>query len=93
MKLEWDEEKRRQNIIKHGLDFADAGEMFGHPILTFLDERYDYGEIRYTGIGFINTMVVAVLIFTERDPDIVRVISLRKAKNHEKERYDRAFRN
>jgi uncharacterized DUF497 family protein len=93
MKLEWDEEKRRENSIKHGLDFADAWQMFEHPLLTFSDERFDYDEIRSTGIGFMNTMVVAVVVFSERDPDIVRVISLRKAKKHEKERYERAIRN
>ncbi|MDB5940242.1 MAG: hypothetical protein JWP77_2606, partial [Polaromonas sp.] len=26
-KLEWDEAKRYSNLIKHGLDFADAGEV------------------------------------------------------------------
>jgi uncharacterized DUF497 family protein len=34
MKFEWDEEKRCENIIKHGLDFADAGQLFDHPMLT-----------------------------------------------------------
>ena len=28
MRLEWDEAKRQVNIRKHGLDFADAGDMF-----------------------------------------------------------------
>ena len=27
IKLEWDEAKRYLNLIKHGLDFADAGEV------------------------------------------------------------------
>lgn len=93
MKFEWDEEKRRENIFKHGLDIADAGQLFDHPMLTITDERFDYDEIRFIGIGFMNTMVVAVVVFSERDPDIVRVISLRKANKHEKERYERAFRN
>jgi uncharacterized DUF497 family protein len=28
MDFEWDEAKNRSNIRKHGLDFADAEEMF-----------------------------------------------------------------
>ena len=28
MTFEWDEEKRRANIRKHGFDFADPVEMF-----------------------------------------------------------------
>jgi len=42
MKFEWDEDKNRENIRKHGIDFADAIEIFRHPILTNLDNRRDY---------------------------------------------------
>jgi uncharacterized DUF497 family protein len=34
MRFEWDERKNRINIRKHGLDFADAEEMFMHPLLV-----------------------------------------------------------
>ena len=93
MTFEWDENKRRENLAKHGLDFADAWQLFEHPTLTWHDDRFDYGEERWISIGIMKTAVVALLAFTERDPDVVRVISLRKAKKHEKEKYDCAIRN
>lgn len=43
MKLEWDEAKNRANVHKHGLDFADAEEMFRGVLVVHPDTREDYG--------------------------------------------------
>ena len=93
MKYEWDENKRQQNLIKHGLDFADAWQLFENPMVVWPDSRFEYDEDRWIGIGIMLTAVVAILAFTERDPDIVRIISLRKAMKHEKEKYEHTVRN
>ncbi len=45
-RFEWDENKNRQNIRKHGFDFADAEEMFYGILLFSPDLREDYGESR-----------------------------------------------
>ena len=78
MHFEWDEEKNKANIQKHGLDFAEAREIFTAPILVALDDREDYGEDRWIGIGMLKSLIVVVL-YTERGEDIIRIISLRKA--------------
>jgi len=91
VRFEWDEEKNRENILKHGLDFADAGEIFDAPMLTNLDSRQDYGEERWVGVGFLKNFVV-VVVYTESD-DLIRVISLRKALRHERARFEEALRN
>jgi len=49
MCFEWDEAKNTANIRKHGIDFADAIDIFNHPMLAILDEREDYGEERWIG--------------------------------------------
>ncbi len=49
MKFEWDEEKNKENIRKHGFDVADAWEIFELPVLAALDTREDYGEDRLIG--------------------------------------------
>ena len=92
MNFEWDEEKRRANIITHGFDFSDSWEIFEGPMLTGLDEREDYGEDRWIGIGFLRTIVV-VIVFTERGEDKIRVISLRKALKHERIKFEQAIRD
>lgn len=61
--FEWDENKNRQNIKKHGLDFADAEEMFRGVVLFWPDVREDYGENRWTGIGKIRGRTAVVYIY------------------------------
>ena len=92
MNFEWDEQKNRVNIQKHGVDFADAAELFGSPMLIALDDREDYGETRWIGLGMVKTRVL-VVAYTERDEDTIRIISLRKALRHERERYEQALRD
>jgi hypothetical protein len=90
--FEWDEKKNKENIRKHGLDFADAWEIFETPILEDLDTKEDYGEDRCIGIGFLRERIVVVL-FTEHSEDTIRIISLRKALKHERIRFEEALRN
>ena len=92
MKLEWDEEKNRKNIRKHGLDFADAWEIFEAPVLVNADKRFAYGDERWVGIGWLGKRV-AVIVFTEIDDEAIRVISLRKAKKYEREQFEKILRN
>lgn len=44
--FEWDPEKNRTNIKKHGIDFEDAKGLFDQPHVRQLDERRKYGEDR-----------------------------------------------
>jgi uncharacterized DUF497 family protein len=92
MKFEWDERKNEANIRKHGFDFRDGWELFQGPILARLDEREDYGEDRWQGIGLLRGQVV-VVIFTQRQPDVVRIISLRKARKHEREGFEKVLQD
>ena len=83
MTFEWDEAKRSANTAKHGIDFADVPEMFDGLMLVSPDERKNYGEIRLIGFGFIGGRLVK-LVFTRRKPEIIRIISARKANDREK---------
>lgn len=57
--------------------------MFGGPMLVGPDARKDYGEARQIGFGLIRGRLVAV-VFTEREPATIRIISARKANQREK---------
>ena len=91
--FEWDNEKNRENIHKHGLDFTDAWEMFEAPMLTELDTREDYGEDRFIGIGFLKNLAVALVVYAEPDEDTIRIISLRKALSHERRQFEKALQD
>jgi uncharacterized protein len=90
--FEWDERKRRGNLRRHGLDFADCGTVFSGPTITRRDDRFDYGELRYRTLGLLCGRVVSVA-HTEDDDGVVRVISLRKAVKHEQAVYFQTFQN
>jgi uncharacterized protein len=92
MQFEWDEDKNEINIRLHGIDFTDVPTVFNGPMLTDLDDRIDYGEDRWMSIGILANLTV-VIIWTERDADIIRLISARKANRYERQRYEAYLTN
>ena len=70
------------------MDFADAHQVFDAPMLIDVDDRKDYGEERFVGMGFLKNFVV-VIVFTEPAAQTVRVISLRKALKYELEQFEK----
>ena len=92
MRFEWDEAKRISNLERHALDFRDAWRVFSLPILVAIDDREEYGEDRWFGIGFLDPIVVAIA-FSQPGDDTIRVISMRKALTREREQYEQHLRN
>ncbi len=88
MKFEWDENKRRANIRKHGVDFVDAASIFDGDVVVILDDRFEYGEARYIAFGLLRgkSIKVIVVAYTVRGGN-VRIISARKALKHEESFY------
>jgi len=93
MEFEWDEKKNSENIRKHGLDFTDARKVFQNPVFVKLDDREDYGEDRWIGIGVMPNGIVVVFVFTEKDEETIRMISMRKATKNEHTRYEKAIKD
>jgi hypothetical protein len=77
----WSEVKRQANLTLHGLDFQDVPEVFEGSTFTFEDDRFDYGEVRYVTLGFLQGIPVSI-VHTETD-ELIRVISFRKATKKE----------
>jgi len=86
--FEWDDSKAVRNYIKHGIRFEEAIKAFRDRFaFERMDNREDYGEERINLIGMCNGLIIHIT-YTERGKNI-RVISARKAKNHEREDYYR----
>lgn len=84
--FEWDEEKDRANLIKHGISFDDASQIFNGPVIVKRSDRND--EERWIGVGESNDRILTV-IFTRRDKAI-RIISARRPRSDEKRAYREA---
>jgi uncharacterized protein len=87
MNFDWDEAKNLENIRKHEIDFADVPAMFDSEMLIELDDRFDYGEDRWFGIGFLGSGI-AVVVWTERQKNTIRIISARRANRYEQKRFE-----
>lgn len=85
MDFEWDENKQRVNVAKHGIDFADAKEVFDDPAAYTLLSPRASGERRYMTIGLMKGALIAV-IFTRRG-EAIRIISARAARRSERKSY------
>lgn len=88
MEFEWDESKNESNQLKHGVSFEEASELFSQDIetLEIFDELHSELEDRFVSIGPIKRGLVLV-VWTERDADIIRIISARWATARESQRY------
>ena len=95
IRCEWDEAKRTSNLRRHKIDFADLLEVFENETATEVDERYDYGEVRFLTLGLCLGEVIAIAHTetTEDDINIIRIISARKAEKYEQEYYFKKIRD
>ena len=85
MDISFDPGKRARTLAERGLDFADAGLVFGSDAVTIPDERFDYGEERFLTFGYLAGRCV-VLAWTPRAGSR-RIISMRHAHAIEEKRF------
>jgi uncharacterized protein len=81
MRFEWDEAKRKSNLKAHGLDFAEAELVFSGLTASYEDDRFRYSEQRFVTLGLLRGVPVSI-VHTE-SPDVIRIISFRRATHHE----------
>ena len=92
MKFEWDEEKARSNLAKHGVSFLTASEAFDDPDALTTPDRFVDGEFRWRTVGRVGWAMILFVSHTYIDnagDETVRIISARKAKTHERKAYER----
>ena len=89
MEFEWDEVKRQKVVETHGVDFLDAVLIFENAVVTEVDERQYYGEMRFESVG-ITDGVCFVVVHTERD-GITRLITAWKGGKDDRTRYQESL--
>ena len=83
MRILWDEPKRRANLAKHGLDFADLDEPFFENSLVVSARKRRWMAIGVSASGLI------VVVFVVMGAEAVSVVSMRPASQRERRRYAR----
>ncbi len=93
MRFEWDPEKDRSNLAKHGIGFEIAALVFSDPRLLLTEDRQDRGfEQRWHALGLAGEtgmLVLVVHVYRESNhgEEIIRIISARKASARERGGY------
>ncbi|ALR75308.1 BrnT family toxin [[Enterobacter] lignolyticus] len=89
--FEWDTNKAKRNLHKHGVRFEDAVLVFDDPRHLSRQDRYENGEHRWQTIGLVHGLVIILVahaIRFESGDEIIRIISARKADRKERNRYE-----
>jgi uncharacterized DUF497 family protein len=88
MEFEWDVEKARSNLEKHGVSFDEACAVFSDDhSSTVLDPEHSEGEIRFITFGLSNTGQGLVIAHTDRG-NRVRINSARTMTSKERRAYE-----
>lgn len=79
----------KPTVVKHGVDFVDALEIFADPLrVERMDKRREYDEERRQVIGMVRGHALFVA-YTIRG-EVRRLISARRASSHERGAYNAA---
>ena len=85
MQIEFDPEKDKANQAKHGVSLALASELDWDDALIWIDERFEYEELRMIALA-PKTSTLYYVAFVERK-SARRIISLRRANRREVKYY------
>jgi uncharacterized DUF497 family protein len=86
--FEWDEEKSRSNLRKHGVSFEEASTVFGDLLsVTIDDPQHSTREQRWVTLGHSAKHRLLTVVHTDRGGRI-RIISARMAMRSERETYE-----
>ena len=91
LRFEWDENKAKSNLIKHGVSFEEAKTVFyDDSALVIADPDNSETEDRFVILGFSANARILVVCHCYRDNEgIIRIISARKATRNESSHYKR----
>lgn len=85
MLIDFDPAKRLATLEQRRLDFVDVAKVITGPTITSEDRRFDYVEPRFQTFGFLDGRLV--MFAWTPIPGGVRVISMRKCNEREKDRF------
>jgi uncharacterized DUF497 family protein len=87
MQFEWDPDKQRANLPKHGVELADAVAAF-HDLHAVTVADGAHHEQRFVTVGMDAFGRVLVVVYAYGASDTIRIISARKADPGERKQYE-----
>jgi uncharacterized protein len=93
-RFEWDPDKARSNLKKHGISFEAATFAFDDPYSITEIDRIEGGEYRWQTIGmaFGVSLILVAHTVEDEDVEIIRIISARRTVPNERRKYEQQDR-
>jgi uncharacterized DUF497 family protein len=82
----WDGRKADLNLRKHRVTFEEAATVFSDPLALIIEDPSHAENARIIGESIVARILL--VFFVERERDVVRLISARRATRHERKRYE-----
>ena len=85
--FQWDPVKARANVLKHGVDFAEAAIAIEDPYSRHMTDPDAEGEERFIALGMDGSGRILLAVYAYSD-ETIRIISARRASRDERAQYE-----
>jgi uncharacterized protein len=89
VRFEWDPPKADANVRAHGIGFAEAVTVLQDAFALTREDPDSVDEQRFVTLGMSDEANLLVVVYTYREPDIVRVLSAWRANRRQRELYEK----
>ncbi len=89
MEIEWDPVKAEANFRRHGVRFSEAATVLEDERAISREDPDVVGEQRFVTLGLSGVGNLLVVVYTDREPEIVRIISAWKANRKQRLQYEK----
>ena len=89
MQYEWDPAKAAANLAAHGVSFTEAVTVFEDDFALTREDPDSEGEQRFVTLGMSSVANLLVVVYTYREPDVIRIIAAWRANRPQRVRYEK----
>ena len=92
MGFAWDPAKARANLRDHGVSFAEAVTVLEDDFALTREDPDAESEQRFVTFGLSGFGNLLVVVYTYREPDVIRIVSAWKANKRQRVYYEEGRR-
>ena len=89
MRYKWDPSKAKANVEDHGVSFVEAVTVLEDDFALTREDPDALDEQRFVTLGMSGVGNLLVVVYTYREPDVIRLISAWKANKPQRSRYEK----
>ena len=89
MRYRWDPANAKANIESHGVSFVEAVTVLEDDFALTREDSDALDEQRFVSLGMSGVGNHLVVVYTYREPDVIRLISAWKANKPQRSRYEK----